>query len=107
MLFSTNSPAFFFSSMSSYLSVGGCFYCLQCWDGLYFFFYNDGCFYGSSSWLSWSRIARDFHDQMEGFRVWKPGLSVGMACRAYRLAGKEAGSDEKIGQERKGEFRTM
>lgn len=38
---------------------------------------------------------------------WKPGLSIGMACRASRLAGKKAGSDEKIGQERKGEFRTM
>lgn len=35
-------------------------------------------------------------------------VSVGMACRAYRLAGKKAGSDERIGQEReKGEFRTI
>lgn len=36
-----HSPSFF---SCLHISVGGCFYCLQCWDGLYFFFYNDGCF---------------------------------------------------------------
>lgn len=35
---------------------------------------------------------------------WKPGLSIGMACRAYRLAGREAGSDEKIGRRERENF---
>lgn len=69
--FSPIPPRFF--SPCLHISVGGCFYCLQCWDGLYFFFYNDGCFYGFFSWLSLSRIARDFHDQIEGFRVLETG----------------------------------